>query len=172
MQTKGATMKSTLTSVVATLVAVAALCGAAATSANAAQRCSSGPTTYQGVRAYTGCGPATAVVKLGGRTLRYRGGSCRRTVGAFELDMGTTILGETSKPLPRFFGVAIGRIFGVGRAAPRDGVYTGGMVVFVDGGKRYASLAAKVVLAGARTRGSFTARVLGGPPVSGSFTCS
>jgi hypothetical protein len=85
--------------------------------------------------------------------------------------MGTTILGETTKPLPRYFGVVIGRLFGVGKAAPVDGTYGGNMLAFVDAGKRYASFDAQVVLAGSRTRGMFTAKLVGGGSVSGSFRC-
>jgi hypothetical protein len=117
-------MKRTLLSgsTVVTVSIVAMVLGtAAAQGGSSAAACTSGPTTYQGARGYVGCGPATALVKLGGRTLRYRGGTCRRTAQALELNIGTTVLEDTSKPLPPYFGVAVGRIFGVGTPAPRDG---------------------------------------------------
>jgi hypothetical protein len=166
-------MKRTLlSSSLVALASVAAMAlGAGAQAGISAHTCTSGPTNYQGARAYVSCGPATAVVKLGGRTLRYRGGTCNRTDKALELNIGTTIPGDTTKPLPRYFGISIGRIFGVGKAAPRDGSYGGGTLALVDGGKRYASFDAGVALTGGRTRGSFTARLLGGGALSGSFSC-
>jgi hypothetical protein len=91
-----------------------------------------------------------------------------------ELGIGTLIL-DAKDPkggLPRSFGVSVGRIFGIGKAAPKDGTYDSVMLAFVDRGKRYASMQAKAVLRGGRTRGSFTGRLLTGEPISGSFRCS
>jgi hypothetical protein len=151
---------------------LASVAAVASSDAIARGACTNGPTLYQGERAFTSCGgPATAVVKLGGRTLRYRGGTCRQTSTALELNMGTTIVGQTTKPLPRYFGIAIGRLFGAGRPAPKDGSYRGGILAVVDDGKRYASFDTQVRLSGGRTRGSFTAKLLEGATVSGSFLC-
>lgn len=136
--------------------------------------CRSGSTTYEGVRARVYCGPATAVVKLGGRTIRYRGGSCLRNAVAVELGIGTVIMDarDPKGRLPRSFGVSVGRVLGMGKPAPRDGASQSVMVAFVDGGKRYAGVLAKAVLAGNRTRGTFSGRLLTGETVSGSFSCS
>ena len=90
-----------------------------------------------------------------------------------ELAIGTAILdAKDPKVLPRSFGISVGRVFGVGQAAPKDGSYASGTVVYVDGGKRYASLATKVVLTGGRTRGTFTGRLVTGGTFTGSFRCS
>jgi hypothetical protein len=159
----------------ALLATVALLTVGAATSAAGAatSACTGGQTTYQGFRARTWCGPATAVVKVGGRTLQYRGGSCTRTPVALELGIGTGIVdAKDPKVLPRNFGISVGRIFGVGKAASRDGVFQSVALAYVDGGKRYASLKAEATLAGGRTRGTFTGRLLTGQPISGSFRCS
>jgi hypothetical protein len=156
-----------------TLLTVAALLGAATARGGASTAaCTSGPTTYHGVRAYRSCGPATAVARVGSRTVRFRGGTCRRTSTALELNIGTTVIGNTNRPLPRYFGVSVGRLFGVGKPARRDGTYSGGTLALVDRGKRLASFGASVVLAGGRTRGSFTARLIGGGSVSGTFRCA
>jgi hypothetical protein len=156
-------------------LAGASLLGAAdAQGAASSSACTGGNTTYQGVRARAYCGPASATVTIGGRTLRYRGGSCIRNGVAVELGIGTVIL-DTKEPkgtLPRSFGISVGRIFGIGKAAPKDGTHPSLMLAFVDGGKRYASMQGKAVLAGGRTRGSFSGRLLTGQPISGSFRCS
>jgi hypothetical protein len=148
--------------------------GAATATADAkTSACTAGPTTYQGLRAKTWCGPATATVKVGGRTLQYRGGSCTRTPVAVELGIGTGIVDvKDPKALPRSFGISVGRVFGVGKAAGRDGIHQSVALVYVDGGKRFASLKAEVTLAGGRSRGTFTGRLLTGQAVSGSFRCS
>ena len=135
--------------------------------------CKSGNISYQGVRARTYCGTASAVVKVGGRTLKYRGGSCTRTAVATELGIGTLILdSKQPKTLPRSFGISVGRIFGVGKAAPRDGTYPSATLVFVDNGQQYASSTAAATLQGGRTRGSFTGRLFTGETFSGAFRCS
>jgi hypothetical protein len=135
--------------------------------------CKAGNTTYQGVRARTYCGSASAVVKIGGRTLKYRGGSCSRTPVAIELGIGTLIVdSKDSKALPRSFGISVGRIFGIGKAAARDGTYKDVMLVFVDNGTRYAVSKAEARLQGGRTRGSFTGRLFTGETISGTFRCS
>jgi hypothetical protein len=97
-----------------------------------------------------------------------------RTASALELNIGTAILAakDPRGALPRHFGVSVGRIFGVGKAAPRDGTYSGGTLVLVDGGKRSAGFGTKVTLSGGRTRGTFSSRLLDGRTASGSFRCS
>jgi hypothetical protein len=158
-----------------TLTAVLAILTVGTVSAESeASSAACGNTTYQGVRARTYCGTASAVVKFGGRTLSYRGGSCARNRVAIELGIGTVIL-DSKDPkgsLPRSFGISVGRIFGIGKAAPKDGTYDSVMIAFVDRGKRYASMQGKAVLQGGRTRGTFTARLIVGGTISGTFRCS
>ena len=168
-------MKSiALVSLLVSLVA-GGLLGAATAEAGASNAaCKSGNTMYQGVRARNYCGTASAVVKVGGQTLTYRGGSCTRTAVAVELGIGTLIL-DSREPKggpPRSFGISVGQIFGVGKAAPRDGVYKSVMLTYVSGGKRYAASTAAATLQGNRTRGSFTGRLFTGETISGTFRCS
>ena len=156
--------------VVAGAFAATAQGGASAPAASAA--CKPGNTTYQGLRARAYCGSASAIVKVAGRTLKYRGGSCTRNAVAVELGIGTLILdAKDPKVLPRSFGISVGRIFGIGKAAPKDGIYQSINIAYVDGGKRYASMQGKAVLAGGRTRGSFTGKLLTGESISGTFRC-
>jgi hypothetical protein len=170
------TMKTLLLTLSATLaiVTTAALLGAATASGGGASTaaCKAGPTTYKGVPAYRECGPASAVVKMDGRTIRYRGGSCKPTPTALALNIGLHLPGKEAKPLPRYFAVGVGRAYGFGKPARRDGTYGGATIAFVDGGKRYASMDSKVTLAGGRTRGSFTGTLFGGKAFSGTFRCS
>jgi hypothetical protein len=159
-----------------TIVAAAALLTVGATTAtgpSSAAECKTRNTTYGGVRARTYCGPASAVIKIGGRTLRYRGGSCMRNRVAIELGIGTVILDpkDPKRTLPRSFGISVGRIFGIGEPALRDGSYDSVIVAYVDRGKRYASFEAAAELGGGRTRGTFTGRLLTGETISGSFRC-
>lgn len=159
-----------------TITAAAALLTVGATMAagpSSAADCKTRNTTYGGVRARAYCGPASAVVKIGDRTLRYRGGSCIRNRVAVELGIGTLILDakDPKRTLPRSFGISVGRIFGIGKPAPRDGGYDSVILAYVDRGKRYASMQATAELSGGRTRGTFSGRLLTGQAVSGSFRC-
>ena len=158
------------------IIAAAALLTVGATVAagpSSAAECKAGNKTYGGVRARTYCGPARAVVKIGDRTLRYRGGSCIRNRVAVELGIGTLILDsrDPNRPRPRSFGIDVGRIFGVGKPARHDGTYESVFLGFVDHGKSYGAADAKVELTGGRTRGSFTGRLFTGETISGSFRC-
>ena len=131
-----------------------------------------GNTSYQGVRARTYCGPAAAAVKLAGRSLTYRGGSCTRTSQAIELGIGTLILdSKEPKSLPRSFGISIGRIFGIGKPAAKDGTYDSATVALVEAGKRYAGTG-KATLTNSRSRGSFTVKLFGGETLTGTFRCA
>jgi hypothetical protein len=158
-----------------TIIAAAALLTVGATTAagpSSAADCKTRNTTYDGARARTYCGPARAVVKIGGRTLRYRGGSCMRNRVSVELGIGTLIL-DSRDPnrLPRSFGISVGRVFGVGEPARDDGSYDSVTLAFVHRGKRYASFDATAELSGGRTRGTFTGHLLTGETISGSFRC-
>jgi hypothetical protein len=159
-----------------TIIAAAALLTVGAITApgpSSAADCKTRNTTYGGVRARTYCGPASAVIKIGDRTLRYRGGSCIRNRVAVELGIGTLILDsrDPNRPRPRSFGISVGRVFGFGEPARHDGSYDSVMLAYVDQGERYASFDATAELSGGRTRGTFTGRLLTGETISGSFRC-
>lgn len=148
-------------------LAIAAAAGTAAALVAAAQaparpQCTAGPRTAGGVTFRTFCGSAHATVRLGGRTLVFRGGSCDR--GAFTINIGTITL-PPAKPRYRYFGITV--------FTNRDGVFKDQAVTWqLANGQRNSLFHATVRLAGGRTRGTFTGSTLvGNVKGSGSFHC-
>jgi hypothetical protein len=135
--------------------------------------CKSGPFKLGDATAVRFCGSATATVKVAGRAIVYRGGSCERRAAYLAVNIGSMIPGAPmgTKGLPQYFGLAAGRMFGVGAPAPRDGSYSGQTLAFINHGDRSASFSVDVTLSDGRTRGTFTGRLLGGERVSGTFRC-
>ena len=150
--------------VFAALIALAAT--AAATAATGSARACKpgirpiGTTTYR-----VFCGPASASVRVAGKKHSFRKGSCL-TVGGrvFTLSIGSLKMSR-GKPRYAYLGVTVPN-------AKRDGVYRGAAVSFAYGGKRYSLSAVKVRLAGKRTRGTFSGRIVGRKGAArGSFRC-
>jgi hypothetical protein len=165
--------------VLAASIAATASLAAAGTGSGAIPNCTAGMSTIGGKPARTFCGPAKATVHVGHRTIVFTGGSCVRSRKALTLQIGTVVLGARSQKTP-YFGLDIGRYLGANPgtpAAPRDGTYTGGLVVVRSprGGwdLNGADKGVKVHLKGNRTRGTFTGRTWFSPHtrVSGSFSC-
>lgn len=155
------------------VLAVAA-CAATAAAATpvAPARCRPGARTVGGVPQRTFCGPASAVVRTGGKTHRIAvGGECERGRMYLAVNVGTVVLGRTTRPKPTYFGLSVGRTPLGGTPAARDGTYANPALSFTVGGRSFAVLRATVTLGGGRTRGTFRGTVLGGGPVTGSFTC-
>jgi hypothetical protein len=81
------------------LLAVAALAIAAGTAgahpARASGPCKPKLFKIKGHQAATPCGPASAVLRYGGKTYKYRGGTCQSVKGNswLELDLGTVVAG-------------------------------------------------------------------------------
>ena len=134
--------------------------------------CTPGVTQSKGVTARVFCGPATATVNVGGKSFSFRNGNCDRAAQYVSVNIGTVMLGPVRNK-PDYFGLNVGRIFGAGAPAPRDGTYRGGAVALDFGGKGYAVRAGTitVTLAGNRSKGTFKASLLLGGFVSGSFAC-
>jgi hypothetical protein len=134
--------------------------------------CTPGLTKVGGVTARTFCGPARATVKVGGKTFSLANGNCDRTARYVSVNIGTVVLGLAKKK-PDYFGLNVGRILGAGKPAPRDGTYHGSALALDAGGKGYAVRAdeIEVTLTGNRTKGTFTATLLAGGSISGSFSC-
>jgi hypothetical protein len=159
--------------VFATLAALAA--GSAASGAPAS--CTPGVTKVDGQNARVFCGPAKATVHYGTTVFTYRQGECEKTSQYVAVNIGTVVLGQTTKPKPNYFGVVVGKVLGSSdKPASHDGTYTGGVLALDYGGKGYLVGAdtMKVTLAGNRSRGTFVAQTLfANPPVkvTGSFTC-
>jgi hypothetical protein len=134
--------------------------------------CTPGMTKINGVSARVFCGPAKATVRLGGKTFTFSGGDCERTSDYLAVNIGTVLLG-TAAHKPDYFGLDVGRILGTGTPARRDGTYKGSALAVDYGGKGYAVRADQisVTLSGNRSKGTFTASLLLGGNVSGSFSC-
>jgi hypothetical protein len=164
-------MKGLASAAVCTVLGFGAAAGA--TAAPARGVCTAGVHSFGGVNARTFCGPATATLVVGGRALRFRGGSCERGPQYVAVNIGTVVLGTTTKPKPDYFGLLVGKAPIVGGApAAHDGTFKAQAVSAHHGAKGYAITSALVTLAGRRTRGTFTGRVFGSnAPVHGTFRC-
>jgi hypothetical protein len=138
--------------------------GAAAT--KKAAPCTPEATTVLNVRTERLCG-ATATIRLGERTLRFRSGECVRVTGGRRALFSVSIRGLSS----RFFGLTV--------IAGRDGVYRNAVIVVQHAGTSYALKSSSLTLAGRRSRGTFSGRGFAVTSrrevlmaaVSGSFRC-
>ena len=98
--------------------ALLALCLAASTVAVAAPTassrtsCTPGVTSVGGVQARVFCGPAKAKIHVNGKTLSFGGGDCERTSKYVSVNIGTVVLGQTTKKKPDYFGLDVGQIPG------------------------------------------------------------
>lgn len=129
-------------------------------------------TTVNGVPARAFCGTAQASVTVGGKKATFQNGLCSKTDQYVTINIGTVMLGQ-AKSKPNYFGLNIGKVFGSGQAAAHDGSYKGAALAVNFAGKGYAVNAGtiRVILAGNRTKGTFTGKLLTGGAVSGSFSC-
>ena len=89
------------------------------------------------------------------------------------VNVGTVVLGTTSKPKPNYFGLDVGQIPGTtGKPAAKDGSYPAVVLALDYGGKGYLTTGVTVVLSGNRTHGSFSGSALGSSAkVTGTFSC-
>jgi len=116
-------------------------------------------------------------VHYGSKVFTYTQGECEKTSDYVAVNVGTVILGQTSKPKPDYFGLLIGKSPAGGtKPASRDGTYSGGVLALDYRGKGYVVRGdtLKVTLTGRRSRGTLTAASLfDNPPVkvTGSFSC-
>lgn len=111
----------------------------------------------------TFCGPAKATVSVGARQV-FRQGSCTRLQDTFTINIGTITIGK-AKPKFDYFGISIA-------GANHDGSYPRAAIGWAYHGHRYAAYNAKLKLAGNRTRGTFSGRVVGSKATAkGSFSC-
>jgi hypothetical protein len=153
------------------LASMAALLVAGSASARPAS-CTAGMTTVKGVQARVFCGSATAHIKIGGKSIAFTNGACAKTSDYVSINIGTLLLGR-SKAMPEYFGLNVGKMFGSGKAAGKDGNYQGGALAVEHAGTGYAVQAdtIKVNLAGGRSKGTFSGKLLTGGAFSGTFSC-
>ena len=86
-----------------------------------------------GVSEETFCGPATAKVQIGGKTLSFSQGNCVKTADYVSVNIGTVVLAQTARHQPNYFGLDIGKIPGSGSPpARKDGSYRSGTVLTLE----------------------------------------
>ena len=126
-----------------------------------------------GVSERTFCGPAKASVKFGSESFSFKGGDCVATSAYVSVNIGTVVLGETSKPKPDYFGIDVGQTPGsTTKPAGKDGTYSVEALALDYGGKGYLATGVTVVLTGNRTHGKLTGTAMGGGGnVTGTFSC-
>jgi len=155
-----------LTLILAGLALVAVL--GVAGSADAKKKCKPGTYAYGGAQARKFCGPARARVKLpSGKVVHFHRGRCDKTKENFTINIGTIVIGDTSKKRPKYFGITVD-------PAPKDGTYTQNAAVsFTRANKNYGVGNATVKLKKHRSRGTFSGVLFSGGKgtVHGSFRC-
>ena len=153
-------------------IVISTMASAIAVAAPTRTSCTPGVHPFGDVSARTFCGPAKATLVVGGRTIRYHGGSCERGPAYVSVNIGTVVLGLTTKLRPEYFGLNVGKVplFG-GAPAAHDGTFPAGAIAARHAGKGYAIMRGTVTRAGGRTRGTFAGTLLGGGAATGSFQC-
>ena len=144
-------------------VAVAALAAAtfATSTAKSAAACTAGVTKVGGVAFQAFCGPAKAVVKIGGSSVAYANGKCSRSGLGFTINIGTVVLGNAKKK-PDYFGITV---------EAKAGAHANSAVAVVHASKTYAVLGTVTLKAGLKS-GTFSGKVFGSPTkLAGSFHC-
>ena len=160
-------------------LSIAVLCTALAglaglsTSAEGRKACNPGVHTFSGsTKARTFCGPARATVLVGGKKFTFKGGNCQRGKKYLTINIGTVVLGSTSKPRPEYFGITVGKTQAGGTPAPKDGTYDDAVIAVVHNHKGYPIGNSSVTLTGGRTKGTLAGQLAGsGAAVTGSFRC-
>jgi hypothetical protein len=147
---------------------------AAGAATGGAEACTPGVRQVNGGLARVFCRPATATAVLAGRKLVFKNGQCDRTKAYLTINLGTTALDLKVKPKPDSFGITVGRTPLTPSSPPagKDGVYTAGVITFVQGGKGSTLRAgARLVLKDGRTAGTFSGTAEAGRRATGSFRC-
>jgi hypothetical protein len=140
--------------------AVATAFAGAAPAGAAAAPCKPRVSTVQGHRAIAYCGPATAVLEIGGRTYSFQHGLCDRsaTMGGVELNIGTLVQGAAGNAGRPFISMVIAESPSESEAFEAD---AGGHLLIPD----------SVIVPGGTLFGQGTFSPLLGPPFSGSWNC-
>ncbi len=156
--------------------ALALVAASAASGGVTRQACTPGVKSVGGVTERTFCGSAKATVHFGSQTFHYSGGACEKTSKYVSVNIGTVVLGQTSKPKPDYFGLDVGQVPGsTVKPAPRDGAYTDVVVALDHGGKAYlvSPTGTTVMLSGNRSKGTISGTAGFGATgkVTGTFSC-
>jgi hypothetical protein len=135
--------------------------------------CLAGVRSVGGISERMFCGPAKATVHFGSHTFSFANGDCVATSTYLSVNIGTVVLGETSKPKPNYFGVDVGRTPGsTTKPAGKDGTYPAAALALDYGGKGYLATGVSVVLSGNRSHGTLSGTPFGSSgAVTGTFSC-
>ena len=155
------------------IVLAATLCLAAAVSvpayaasAGGAPPCTPKITTIHGHKAAVNCGPATATLHISGHTYTFRNGFCQqsKSTGAFQLDLGTTVIGAKGNAGSPNFSMLI--------STHLHTAFGSGSVFGADyGGKDILGGDSLIKARGTLVKGAFTSSVASGAPFTGSWDC-
>jgi hypothetical protein len=159
------TKRTALAPLLLALVTAALVAPAASSAASSA--CVAGATTVAGKKATRFCGPASAVAKVGAKTLRFSGGLCKKSGPYFTINIGTTRVTSTANtqpgPLP-YFGATV--------FPAESGTYRKQVLTWTIGGKRSSLLGDLVTLKPGLKSGTFSGYVIGSSTkVTGTFSC-
>jgi hypothetical protein len=169
---RGGKMRTAVALTTAALAVTGLLAQSAVAPASRAA-CVPGPGTLGGASIQRFCGPAKALVRVGGKTYRFSGGACTVQEGfkkgekTIAVNIGTLTL-PPATPKTRYFGALI--------EGTKAGTYRNQAVSWELPGKRFGVLTNKVVVSSARSKkGSFTGKASSGGraqrPARGSWTC-
>jgi hypothetical protein len=138
-----------------------------------AQACKAGVRKVGGVSEEAFCGPATAKVQIGGKTLAFTQGNCVKTNDYVSINIGTVTLAQNAPHQPNYFGLDIGKIPGSGSPpARKDGSYRRGTVLTLEyANTSYDVLSGVATLKGNRSRGTVVGKTVSGQLLTGTFTC-
>jgi hypothetical protein len=173
-------MASRLPAIAAAATALSALAAGTALAQGAATRasaCTPSVRTVGGVQEKVFCGKAKATVKVGGKSFTISKGACIATPKYLTVNIGTLVLGHTTKPKADYFGLDVGRLPKTNTpTAGKDGTYTKTIFLAVNhGGVRYVVdtdfASGSVTLSGGRTRGTATGTTITGQVLTASFHC-
>src|SRR5581483_9387856 len=165
---KRALLVTSIIAGLATVVAASCAFGAATTSGRSGAGvggppCTPAVTRIQGHPAAVACGPATATLRVGGKTYTFRHGFCQqsRSAGvALQLDLGTTVVGVKGNAGRPDFAMLISKN------------HTAASVFHADyGGRRILGDSLIDVRGSIPARGTFTSRVAVGGTFTGSWDC-
>jgi hypothetical protein len=157
------------------VIILALACGAAAcivTAAADASKSNSPPclpkvTTIGGHKAAVNCGPATATLRIGGRSYTFRNGFCEQsksTGAAPELNLGTTVIGVKGNAGKADLDLLID--------AHLHSPFGSGTVFHADyGGRQVLGDSLIKVRGNLPSRGTFTGTTATGTKFTGSWNC-
>jgi hypothetical protein len=117
-----------------------------------------------GATLITYCGSAKLTIKSGGKTTKWTNGMCLKIVGDLVVGFGKSTTVASPKPLDVSLVLIV--------PAPADGTYkTATLEIQHKGQKTLDASHVKAVVAGKRSRGTFSGTFLHGSKFTGSFSC-